>query len=152
MLKHITHLSALAALLAVTVTPVRADEFDKEPINYRTAAADNAVSKLQERIDAGKAKLTFEERFGYLRSDFPDDPSSESQADAFVDLLDHLGIERVPIIGGSAGAFLSLSPLRNVRVPLPRGRSPITDDLLDARTLGSPRAPNAEEEPSDPSR
>ena len=38
-------------------------------------------------------------RFGYLRTDFPEDPSSENQADAFVDLLDHLGIERVPIIG-----------------------------------------------------
>ena len=30
-------------------------------------------------------------RFGYLRSDFPDDPSSENQADAFVDLLDRSG-------------------------------------------------------------
>lgn len=44
-------------------------------------------------------------RFGYLRSDFPDDPSSENQADAFVALLDHLGIERLPVAGGSAGAL-----------------------------------------------
>lgn len=44
-------------------------------------------------------------RFGYLRSDFPADPSSERQADAFADLLDHLGIERLPVAGGSAGAL-----------------------------------------------
>ena len=44
-------------------------------------------------------------RFGYLRSAFPADPSSENQADAFVDLLDALGIDRVPVIGGSAGAL-----------------------------------------------
>jgi pimeloyl-ACP methyl ester carboxylesterase len=48
-------------------------------------------------------------RFGYLRSDFPDDPSSENQADAFVALLDHLGIDRVPVIGGSAGALSAMA-------------------------------------------
>lgn len=48
-------------------------------------------------------------RFGYLRSDFPSDPSSESQADAFVDLLDHLGIDRIPVIGGSAGALSAMA-------------------------------------------
>ncbi len=47
-------------------------------------------------------------RFGYLRSAFPSDPSSEAQADAFVDLLDHLDIERAPIIGGSAGALSAM--------------------------------------------
>jgi 2-hydroxy-6-oxonona-2,4-dienedioate hydrolase len=47
-------------------------------------------------------------RFGYLRSAFPEDPSSENQADAFVDLLDGLGIVRVPIIGGSAGALSAI--------------------------------------------
>lgn len=44
-------------------------------------------------------------RFGYLRSDFPADPSSENQADAFVDLLDALGIDQIPVAGGSAGAL-----------------------------------------------
>lgn len=44
-------------------------------------------------------------RFGYLRSDFPADPSLANQADAFVTLLDHLGIDRLPVIGGSAGAL-----------------------------------------------
>lgn len=44
-------------------------------------------------------------RFGYLRSDFPADPSVANQADAFVTLLDHLAIDRLPVIGGSAGAL-----------------------------------------------
>jgi 2-hydroxy-6-oxonona-2,4-dienedioate hydrolase len=44
-------------------------------------------------------------RFGYLRSAFPADPSSENQADAFVMLLDHLGIGRIVAMGGSAGAL-----------------------------------------------
>jgi 2-hydroxy-6-oxonona-2,4-dienedioate hydrolase len=44
-------------------------------------------------------------RFGYLRSDFPSDASSERQADAFVELLDLLHIEKIPVAGGSAGAL-----------------------------------------------
>lgn len=44
-------------------------------------------------------------RFGYLRSDFPVDPSVTNQADAFVTLLDHLAIAQLPVIGGSAGAL-----------------------------------------------
>jgi len=48
-------------------------------------------------------------RFGYLRSDFPADASSEAQADALVELLDHLGIDRLPVAGGSAGALPALA-------------------------------------------
>ncbi|RYE86823.1 MAG: alpha/beta hydrolase [Hyphomicrobiales bacterium] len=48
-------------------------------------------------------------RFGYLRSAFPATPSSENQADAFVDLLDALQIERVAIAGGSAGALSAMA-------------------------------------------
>ncbi len=47
-------------------------------------------------------------RFGYLRSDMPSDAGSASQADALVELLDHLGLDRVPIIGGSAGALSAI--------------------------------------------
>jgi 2-hydroxy-6-oxonona-2,4-dienedioate hydrolase len=47
-------------------------------------------------------------RFGYLRTTFPDDPSLDNQADAFAELLDHLKIERLPVIGGSAGALSAL--------------------------------------------
>lgn len=44
-------------------------------------------------------------RFGYLRSAFPNDASPAHQADVLVTLLDHLGIQRMPVIGGSAGAL-----------------------------------------------
>lgn len=48
-------------------------------------------------------------RFGYLRSSFPPEPSPENQADAFVDLLDALGHDRVPVVGGSAGAIPAIA-------------------------------------------
>lgn len=44
-------------------------------------------------------------RFGYLGSAFPDDASPVHQADVLVELLDHLGIDRLPVLGGSAGAL-----------------------------------------------
>ncbi|MBF9031726.1 alpha/beta fold hydrolase [Rhodobacterales bacterium HKCCE3408] len=44
-------------------------------------------------------------RFGYLRSAFPEDASPSYQADALTDLLDHLGIARLAVVGGSAGAL-----------------------------------------------
>lgn len=44
-------------------------------------------------------------RFGYLRSDFPEDASPARQADVLVELLDYLGIESLPVIEGSAGAL-----------------------------------------------
>lgn len=48
-------------------------------------------------------------RFGYLRSASPDNPSSENQADAFADLLDELGIERIAVASASAGARSALA-------------------------------------------
>lgn len=59
-------------------------------------------------LSDGGFRVLAPSRFGYLRSTFPDDPSPESQADAFVDLLDHLDIQKIPIIGGSAGALSAL--------------------------------------------
>lgn len=44
-------------------------------------------------------------RFGYLRSAFPGDASPAHQADVLVELLDHLKLDRIPVIGGSAGAL-----------------------------------------------
>lgn len=65
---------------------------------------DQGLSFARRLIDAGY-KVIAPSRFGYLRSPLPADPSSENQADSFVDLLDALGIERVPVVGGSAGAL-----------------------------------------------
>lgn len=57
----------LSAAFACVVAPtVSADDLDREPINYKTAAADNVVSDLQKRLDAGKAKLRFVDDHGYL--------------------------------------------------------------------------------------
>lgn len=44
-------------------------------------------------------------RFGYLGSAFPDDASPAHQADVLEALLDHLGLERLSVLGGSAGAL-----------------------------------------------
>ncbi len=50
------------------VAPARADsdDLDREPINYKTSRPDNAVSKLQQRLDSGKAKLAFADDHGFL--------------------------------------------------------------------------------------
>lgn len=42
-------------------------------------------------------------RFGYLGSDLPEHAGDAEQADAFVELLDHLGIDSVDVFGISAG-------------------------------------------------
>lgn len=42
-------------------------------------------------------------RFGYLGSTMPENPTAAAQADVFVDLLDHLGIETADVMGISAG-------------------------------------------------
>lgn len=57
---------------------------------------------------SAKWRIVAPSRFGYLRSAFPADPSSENQADAFADLLDELRIERAAIVGGSAGALSAM--------------------------------------------
>lgn len=45
-----------------------ADDFEREPINYATAPADNTVARLDGRLRAGQARLEYEGSFGYLRS------------------------------------------------------------------------------------
>ncbi|HAX93270.1 MAG TPA: hypothetical protein DCY25_04855 [Bacteroidales bacterium] len=51
----------------------------------------------------GGCRYLYVSRFGYLRSAMPDDPSPAKQAAAYVELLDHLGIDSVFVIGNSAG-------------------------------------------------
>lgn len=43
-------------------------DFEREPINYMTATADNMVSRLQLRIDDRTAKFVFRDHCGYLKS------------------------------------------------------------------------------------
>lgn len=42
--------------------------FSEEPINYRTAPVSDPVYKLQQRLDRGEVKLTYETGHGYLKS------------------------------------------------------------------------------------
>jgi hypothetical protein len=42
------------------------DSLDREPINYKTAPTDDAITALQQRIDVGKTKLAFVDDHGYL--------------------------------------------------------------------------------------
>jgi pimeloyl-ACP methyl ester carboxylesterase len=57
------------------------------------------------KLRARGFRIVAPSRFGYLGSAFPDDASPAHQADVLVELLDHLGIERLPVVGGSAGAL-----------------------------------------------
>jgi pimeloyl-ACP methyl ester carboxylesterase len=53
-------------------------------------------------------RLIAPSRFGYLGSSLPPNASVADQADAFVALLDALGIDRIDVIGISAGATSAL--------------------------------------------
>jgi 2-hydroxy-6-oxonona-2,4-dienedioate hydrolase len=48
-------------------------------------------------------RFVYVSRFGYLRSVLPDKATARTQAAAYRDLLDHLAINRVFIVGNSAG-------------------------------------------------
>ena len=43
-------------------------EFEAEPINYQTAPVNDRVAKLIASLDAGKAKLSWDEEHGWLPS------------------------------------------------------------------------------------
>jgi 2-hydroxy-6-oxonona-2,4-dienedioate hydrolase len=53
-------------------------------------------------------RLIAPSRFGYLGSDMPTAAAPATQADAYVELLDKLGIERAAVIAISAGAWSAL--------------------------------------------
>src|SRR5262249_7816417 len=57
----------LTAALPIAGT-VRGDDIEAEPINYAKAPVDNAISRLEQRLAAGKAALKHEPDVGYLRS------------------------------------------------------------------------------------
>lgn len=64
--------------------------------------------RFSRRLVTAGYRVIAPSRFGYLRSAMPREPSSENQADAFVDLIDELRISKIPVIGGSAGALSAL--------------------------------------------
>ncbi|MFM8734267.1 MAG: hypothetical protein ACKOC8_03630 [Pirellulales bacterium] len=60
-------LSAAVAMLMAGIHPASAiDEFERPPISYSDTTPDNAVSRLQARLDANAIALAHHERLGYL--------------------------------------------------------------------------------------
>jgi hypothetical protein len=59
---------ALTLWLCTALRAVAADDFEREPIRYSSSTPDNVVSRLQQRLAAGKVKLTHDKKSGYLRS------------------------------------------------------------------------------------
>jgi hypothetical protein len=55
----------LASLAAVNAS---AQDIERDPIRYSAATPRNVVSRLEERLAQGKAKLDYEPKHGYLRS------------------------------------------------------------------------------------
>ncbi len=56
-------------LLAAVLLPraVRADlPYEQEPIDYLKASVDDPIARLQQRLDAGEAKLNYDDQRGYL--------------------------------------------------------------------------------------
>ena len=77
-------------------------------------------------------------RFGYLGSNLPADPSPAAQAEAFADLLDHLGISKVSILAMSGGVppalkFAEIYPDRADRMVLLSSApfTPFDPDIAD---------------------
>ena len=59
---------AIATGMLAEESRVDAQDFEREPINYLTALTDNAVSRLEARLETGEARLEHDERRGYLKS------------------------------------------------------------------------------------
>ena len=58
----------VGTVLAALAGAARAADIEQPPVCYSTAPTDNVISRLQQRLDAGRATLTFEKSCGYLRS------------------------------------------------------------------------------------
>lgn len=56
------------SLLVLMALPAWAADFEREPISYSKATPQNAITRLQQRIDAGEVTLDYDSRFGYARS------------------------------------------------------------------------------------
>jgi hypothetical protein len=61
-------LSLVTACVVASPAAAQIDGFEREPINYKFAQAENPVAALQKRINDGKVKLAFTEDHGYLPS------------------------------------------------------------------------------------
>jgi hypothetical protein len=60
-------LALAAVLLPSTLSgPAQAGDIERDPINYSTAPENNAISRLQQRLEGGGVSLSYDDHFGYL--------------------------------------------------------------------------------------
>ncbi len=64
---HVRWLIAVT-LFGLAAPPAGAADLDAEPISYSTAPAENAVTRLLQRLQSGQTRLTHDDEHGYLRS------------------------------------------------------------------------------------
>jgi pimeloyl-ACP methyl ester carboxylesterase len=79
-----------------------------DPVLVVHGIFDNCVGAVLSVRDLCGRRLIAPSRFVYLGSNMPLDATPAHQADAFVALLDALGIDRIDVIGVSAGATSAL--------------------------------------------
>jgi hypothetical protein len=56
----------LVVVPAGVVAQTRAEDIERDPIHYSAAPVHNAISRLQQRLEAGEVSLSYDEHFGYL--------------------------------------------------------------------------------------
>lgn len=67
---------------------------------------DQAYDTLADKVDS--YRVLAPSRFGYPGSDMPEEPSTDNQVEAFVQLLDQLQIDKVYVLGTSAGGTAAI--------------------------------------------
>lgn len=67
---------------------------------------DQAYDTLADKVDT--YRVLAPSRFGYPGSDAPDEPTASNQVEAFVELLDQLGIEKTYVLATSAGGATAI--------------------------------------------
>lgn len=77
-------------------------------IHGASGGFDQALDMAAPFASAG-FRLIAPSRFGYLQSDMPADATIAMQADAYVELLDRLGVEKAAVVGISAGEWSALA-------------------------------------------
>jgi pimeloyl-ACP methyl ester carboxylesterase len=117
LLRYRRDLNAARARLAavqrhVISTPWGAVEYaergDGDPVLVVHGIFHNCVGGLLSVRDFSDRRFIAPSRFGYLGSSMPPNATPAAQADAFAALLDALGIDRIDVIGESAGATSAL--------------------------------------------
>jgi pimeloyl-ACP methyl ester carboxylesterase len=108
---HRERISRGSELLATRCGPMEYAAAGKGPallvVHGTGGGFDQGMDFARELGGAG-LRVIAPSRFGYLRTPMPADPSAQAQADAFVCLLDALGLDRVAVFGASAGALPAL--------------------------------------------